>query len=205
MKVVLRFKKRGMRRFLSTLESIKLVERSLRRANFPLVFTEGFHPKPKMSFLDAMPVGVVNLAFYVEIHLKDLSRKHLENLERTLPKDFPLAGAWICEENINKVVTSYRFKLITPYCMDLLSRKVEKKGKKISFGESVVDFEVFRAKEYSIFRYTQRRERLMNPLLLVEKDSFFVAICEEALTESGEDLSSFLERRGTRVKKSASG
>lgn len=73
MKIVLRFKKKGMRRFLSTLESIKLVERSIRRADFPIVFTEGFHPKPKMSFLDAMPVGVVNLAFYVELFVKNIS------------------------------------------------------------------------------------------------------------------------------------
>lgn len=205
MKIVLRFKKRGMKRFLSTLESIKLVERSLRRADLPLVFTEGFHPKPKMSLLDAMPVGVVNLAFYVEVHLKDFSKKHLEDLEDTLPKDFPLAGAWICEESINKLVTSYRFKLITPYFIDLQNKRVEKKGKEVLFRESVVDFEIFRAKNYYIFRYTQKRENLLNPLFLVEKDSFFVAICEEALTGEGEELSSFLERRGTRVKEGSPG
>ncbi|PLV56606.1 TIGR03936 family radical SAM-associated protein [Thermotoga sp. SG1] len=205
MKVVLRFKKRGMKRFLSTLESIKLVERSLRRADLPLVFTEGFHPKPKMSLLDAMPVGVVNLAFYVEVHLKDLSKKHLKDLENTLPEDFSLSGAWICEENINKLVKFYRFKLITPYFIDLQNKKVEKKGKEILFKESVVDFETFRAKDYYIFRYTQRREKLLNPLLLVEKDSFFVAICEETLTKDGEDLSSFLERRGTCVKEGSPG
>ncbi|PLV59195.1 TIGR03936 family radical SAM-associated protein [Thermotoga sp. KOL6] len=204
MKIVLRFKKRGMKRFLSTLESIKFVERALRRAEFPLIFTEGFHPKPKMSFLDAMPVGVVNLAFYVEVHVKSISIDYVENLKKNLPNDFFLENVWIFDESINKIVTSYRFKIITPHYIDLLSKEVEKKGKKLLFKENVEDFEVSRLRKYYIFRYTQRRERLINPFLLIEKADFFLPICEEALVEGGETLSNLLERRGIRVKKNSS-
>lgn len=138
MKIVLRFKKKGMRRFLSTLESIKLVERSIRRADFPIVFTEGFHPKPKMSFLDAMPVGVVNLAFYVELFVKNISEKHIETLKNILPKDFALESAWIFDGNINELVNSYRFLVISEKPVDL-EKTILKKNKKVSFKESLLD------------------------------------------------------------------
>jgi len=197
MKIVLRFKKKGMRRFLSTLESIKLVERSIRRADFSIVFTEGFHPKPKMSFLDAMPVGVVNLAFYVELFVKNISEKHIETLKNILPKDFALESAWIFDGNINELVNSYRFLVISEKPVDL-EKTILKKNKKVSFKESLLDFEISSGKKYHIFRYTQKREKLINPLLLAEEGTFFLPICEEAMTGHG-PLSSLLERGGTRV------
>jgi radical SAM-linked protein len=52
------FEKIGRAAFLSHLETIKVFERALRRADVPLDFSKGFHPKPHLVFDDALPVGM---------------------------------------------------------------------------------------------------------------------------------------------------
>ncbi len=52
------YEKRGNFRFLSQRELVKALERALRRAELPLSFTRGYHPKPRVSFPRALPVGI---------------------------------------------------------------------------------------------------------------------------------------------------
>jgi radical SAM-linked protein len=43
--------------------------RSLRRSGLPLSFSSGFHPLPRVSFYDALPVGVESLAETMDLEL----------------------------------------------------------------------------------------------------------------------------------------
>jgi radical SAM family uncharacterized protein/radical SAM-linked protein len=52
------FKKMGSARFLGHLEMVKIFIRSLRRARIPLKYSKGFHPMPKISFGDTLPMGM---------------------------------------------------------------------------------------------------------------------------------------------------
>jgi radical SAM family uncharacterized protein/radical SAM-linked protein len=52
------FKKMGKARFLGHLEMVKVFTRSLRRARIPLKYSNGFHPMPKVSFGDTLPMGM---------------------------------------------------------------------------------------------------------------------------------------------------
>lgn len=52
------FKKMGAYRFLGHLEMVKIFTRSLRRAKIPVKYSNGFHPMPKVSFTDTLPVGM---------------------------------------------------------------------------------------------------------------------------------------------------
>lgn len=52
------YSRTGFARFLSHLETASAVERALARAGLPVNFSEGFHPKPRISFSGALPVGV---------------------------------------------------------------------------------------------------------------------------------------------------
>lgn len=54
--------KLGEARFLSHLEMVKAFHRAARRAHLPLLYSQGFHPLPKMSFEGALPLGVESLA-----------------------------------------------------------------------------------------------------------------------------------------------
>ncbi len=52
------FAKLGPARFLSQLELSSCFARAMRRAQLPLKYSNGFHPLPKISFYDALPVGM---------------------------------------------------------------------------------------------------------------------------------------------------
>ena len=52
------FKKIKSARFLGHLEMVKIFIRSLRREAIPLKYSEGFHPMPKVSFGDTLPMGM---------------------------------------------------------------------------------------------------------------------------------------------------
>ena len=52
------YEKTGLARFFGHLELVNIFLRALRRARIPVKFSEGFHPKPKVSFDNPLPTGV---------------------------------------------------------------------------------------------------------------------------------------------------
>jgi radical SAM family uncharacterized protein/radical SAM-linked protein len=80
--------KAGHSRFLGHLEWKEAIIRSLRRAKLPLAFSEGFHPMPRLSFGQALPVGLSSLGEYVDLQLMDWMK--VEDLKNLLPEElFP--------------------------------------------------------------------------------------------------------------------
>ncbi len=69
MRVRLAFQKLGRSAFASHLDLVRLLPRMLRRAGLPLFYTEGFHPKPDMTFAPALSLGIASLAEYVDVKL----------------------------------------------------------------------------------------------------------------------------------------
>jgi len=66
-----RFRKAGKLRFLGHLDLTRMLMRTLRRAGVPLVYSQGFNPKPKVSFGPALPVGVVSEGEYMDFESWD--------------------------------------------------------------------------------------------------------------------------------------
>lgn len=52
------FEKKDTMRFVGHLDLAKTWERVLRRANVPLVYSQGFNPQPKIQFAAALPLGI---------------------------------------------------------------------------------------------------------------------------------------------------
>ena len=80
--------KDGDTRFLGHLDFARLVERSLRRSGLPIVNTQGFNPRQKVSFTDALPVGVASEGEWFTLSLyEDRTPEALrERLEPALPE-----------------------------------------------------------------------------------------------------------------------
>ncbi|HUV49683.1 MAG TPA: TIGR03960 family B12-binding radical SAM protein [Anaerolineae bacterium] len=55
------YSKQGSAKYFGHLELVNIFVRALRRAGISVKFTEGFHPMPKMSFDDALPIGMESL------------------------------------------------------------------------------------------------------------------------------------------------
>jgi radical SAM superfamily enzyme YgiQ (UPF0313 family) len=80
------FEKRGRARFLSHIETMNVIQRSLRRSGLPLYFTEGFHPHPKISAGPSLAVGMEGLREFFDAELVREAAPAPELLNRFLPR-----------------------------------------------------------------------------------------------------------------------
>ncbi len=70
-RVRLHFTKTGPSALLGHLDFIRDFPRVIRRAGVRTAYTEGFHPKPDMSFAPALALGVASLGEYIDVKLID--------------------------------------------------------------------------------------------------------------------------------------
>ncbi len=67
--VRVRYAKEGRLVALSHLEVMHAILRSVRRAGLPVAYSQGYHPKPRISFGPALPVGVSSTAEFLDLEL----------------------------------------------------------------------------------------------------------------------------------------
>jgi radical SAM-linked protein len=66
-RLLLKYRKEGDASFLSHREAMRAMEMALRRSEIPMVFSEGYSPRPRMSFSPALPLGIAAEAEYLEV------------------------------------------------------------------------------------------------------------------------------------------
>lgn len=69
MRVRFRFSKLGKVRWTSHRDVARMWERGFRRVTLPLAYTQGFSPRPKVSFGLALPTGAESVAEYLDVEL----------------------------------------------------------------------------------------------------------------------------------------
>lgn len=67
----LKYKKKPEVKFVSHLELIKALERTLRRTSLGFILTQGFNPRIKISFGPPTSVGMASDAEYLDLYLKE--------------------------------------------------------------------------------------------------------------------------------------
>jgi len=60
-KVEISYSKRGQGIYFGHLEMVNIFLRALRRGGIALKYSQGFHPKPKISFEDPLPIGMASM------------------------------------------------------------------------------------------------------------------------------------------------
>lgn len=65
------YSKLGKARFFGQLEIAAALERALRRAELPAAFSKGFNPHPKISFGEALPLGMETIVAEAYISLRE--------------------------------------------------------------------------------------------------------------------------------------
>ncbi len=83
-----RFSKEQPVKYLSHLDMVRTFERSLKRAGIVMHYSEGYHPKPKLSFASALAVGVTSEAEYVDLEIAAGQSPDgvVESLNASLPR-----------------------------------------------------------------------------------------------------------------------
>jgi len=94
-KVRVRLRKGGKARFVSHLEFMTVVHRATRRGGVPVRFSRGFHPQPRISFPDALPLGVESDAEILDFELFRpwSAREVADALNSQLPEGFRVLEA----------------------------------------------------------------------------------------------------------------
>lgn len=85
----------GKARFLAHLEANTAWLRAMRRARFPLAYSQGFHPHPKFNFNRAMPLRESSLGEYIDVYLTERRDPALlrTQLESACPDGFSVLDA----------------------------------------------------------------------------------------------------------------
>nr|HPM40839.1 TIGR03960 family B12-binding radical SAM protein [bacterium] len=66
----LRYTKKGRSAFLGSIETLDALRRAFRAASLPLVYSEGFHPRPRVSVGPAPTLGIESEAEFVDVSLR---------------------------------------------------------------------------------------------------------------------------------------
>jgi radical SAM-linked protein len=87
LRVRIRFSKQGDLRLIGHRDLMRCLERLVRRAGLALSFSQGFHPKPRMTFPLALAVGIEGVDEVMEVELAEPIT--VEELERRLAPQAP--------------------------------------------------------------------------------------------------------------------
>ncbi|MBV9662280.1 MAG: DUF2344 domain-containing protein [Acidimicrobiales bacterium] len=88
-KLRIRFTKLGKIRWTSHRDVARMWERAFRRVQLPLSYSEGFSPRPRVSFGLALPTGHESVAEFLDVELNDMLGVDLPTLAPRLSAALP--------------------------------------------------------------------------------------------------------------------
>lgn len=99
MRLRVRYTKVGKVRFVGHRDLARVWERTIRRAELPIAYTEGFSPRPKLHFGLALSVGHESDAEYLDIDLREvISTEGLaERLDAEMPTGVGISSVEVIE------------------------------------------------------------------------------------------------------------
>lgn len=165
-----KYEKSGVGVFFSHLEVARAIERSLRRADFPLVFSSGYTPRPRISYAPPLPVGYEGLGEYFDVLLK----KRLSRIEagKLLEESFP---------NGFKLVDLKYISLESPSLMEISSHafyRVSLKERSFDIEEFEKAFLNYVSSSSLNYRYREKeivlRKEEDYPLAHLNVENFFI-------------------------------
>ncbi len=119
-RIRIRFGKFGALRYVGHLDLATTWERTLRRANVPLEYTQGFNPRPRLQFAAALPLGLSSEWEYLDVWLTAplegaLTPTWVERLQAKAPEGlriYTLADVPIRAPSLPPQVTSAEYVLV---------------------------------------------------------------------------------------------
>ena len=123
----LQFSRTGSLSYVGHLDLMRTFERSLRRAGFPLLHSQGYNPRPMLVFALPLGVGISTTDDYLDVSLsegRDIM-EIVEGLQKTLPDGLKILDGWSVPEtngSIMAMVTAARYLIRAPQILDAIRR-----------------------------------------------------------------------------------
>ncbi len=88
------YAKQGEAKYFGHLELVNIFNRAIRRAGIRVRYSEGFHPKPRISFSDPLPIGIESQSEIMYLQLtQPVSMEELkQRLNEQLPQGLVIRG-----------------------------------------------------------------------------------------------------------------
>ncbi|MBU4100178.1 MAG: TIGR03960 family B12-binding radical SAM protein, partial [Proteobacteria bacterium] len=156
------FSKVDQAKYFGHLEMVNIFLRATRRADIPIKFSQGFHPKPKISFEDTLPIGLesLNEHFYLIVSENFELRSIVKSLNKQLPEGLSVNDCQIVstktahnnEKKYNYIVTIkeefFDKKELENFLQspEFIVSRIDRKGrlKKIDLKYMVLDIELLK-------------------------------------------------------------
>jgi radical SAM family uncharacterized protein/radical SAM-linked protein len=164
----LSFKKQGLSRYLSHLEIASALARGIVQSGLQLIYTDGFHPHPKLSFAVATAVGMESEGEYCDIQIvkpQEAAAALPERINRYLPEGmtvFEMAELPQGARTLTDLIRGFQYCALLP---DSLDDEVL-----VVLGQRIDNF--LKAKEYPIKKTIKERTALRDIRPLVNRITF---------------------------------
>ncbi len=128
-------------RYASHLDLVRAIYRALRRSELPIAYTQGFSPRPLVSFGPPLPVGVVSSGEYLDFHM---AHHYSGNLVRDfgpfLPRDIRILETRPVNRKIDslgKIINLAKYAF--PFNHKIIKDKIFEKKEQV-IGVQNIDF-----------------------------------------------------------------
>jgi radical SAM-linked protein len=160
---------------VSHLDLVRLFDRAMRRTGLPIAFTGGFHPGPRISIANALPLGSSSSGEIVDFDLTEMldPGEFRQRLAAVLPVDLPVYRVEEVDPKSPAVTqllaqARYQVELITEepvtltqwqaWTEEILAReeilweKTTKRGKKVTLNlrEQLIDLSILEMKSEGV-------------------------------------------------------
>ena len=159
-KLKISYSKQREAKYFGHLELMNIFLRALRRSKISLKYSEGFHPMPKISFKDSLPIGISSLdeSFYLTVDINVKPQTVIKNLNNCLPEGLFIHGCNVVSAKSSEKksdIAIYRVRLKDKYfkkevlqnfikSSELILTRTNRKGKqkKINLKEIVLKIDL---------------------------------------------------------------
>ena len=101
MKLRIRFSKKGPVKFIGHLDILRYFQKAFRRAEFDMVYSQGYHPHPVQSFASPLGVGLESEGEYmdIEVHSMDEPEQMLARLNAQMTEGITATALSVLQDD----------------------------------------------------------------------------------------------------------
>lgn len=191
-------KKNGAASFCSHLDTMRTVQRLLRKANVPLWYSEGFHPHPRIVFAAPLPLGLEGERELLDVKLSQPTPEHVkEMLQKSFPETLEVVDCYLPKRSFNdihsaayRIILKHTESLEEMLCRPLPIAKRTKRGEKmIDVRDYIVKYEVNSASsaftDFTVWLECNQEKNLNPSYLLDALCQYDAALCAKKITRLG--------------------
>ncbi len=142
MRIIARFKKEDSVRFVSHLDVQRLFQRTFRRADIPVAYSNGFNPHQQLAFATALTVGATSSGEWLDIKMdKELAAdEFIARVNAALPRGFSILEAFCIEEkypSLSAVMAAAEYSVVLRFAEAVQAEEISSSIEKL-LSDSIV-------------------------------------------------------------------